>query len=49
MLRGPSILRGIIEKCVALFLSFNLRFARNCGFGTILGAGFLEYLGKILG
>ena len=24
-------------------------FARNCGFGKILGAGFLEYLGRISG
>ena len=50
VLRGPSNWRWIIEKCAAFFcFSFSLGFARNCGFGKILGAGFLEYLGRISG
>ena len=49
VLRGPSNLRCMSQKSVTFcFLSFSFGVARNCGFGMILGAGFLEYLRRIL-
>ena len=37
------------KVCRAFFLSFSFGIARNFGFGTILSAGFLEYLSKNFG